>query len=642
MALLLRPAIGFALDLEITYPDIGVAQPTDVPTMAIYFYALSLIVGVMICTLSLIFAGISWMLSSGNPGKLFAAKSQINAGFLGLAILLLSFVFLKVINPDLTIINLPTITSPDIPVPPPPPEPLPGPKNVFWELPFGFLEKKMLETTQSIISPINHPLAVQTAAKDVENKVKALKTAFDQCKCNNLKSDCGTVAVCKGNIDGCLDKSGNSPTQEDLCPNWEDIQTKLLALKTARTTLKTKSYALLAAQAQAKVAEARLNAAKGLLASCFGGVADLTSFLQIKDQKDVEKRLFFIDITDGEKQSLTFYCNLSEEYVTKAYDIMYAAISVIIAGLNRDYSCGVPEDCPEGTGYCSINNMSRYFSGNNAYKASIICQGESSGIPDNDNLVCPPDYSIGLMQINLRAHCQQAITMGCYILDPDKLKDCVETYHNPDENLKKAAALFAESGWYPWLYTASRCGLIDCEGGLGDELSGGNGEFSYPINNPSFNQEFTSSHKGMDLIGGLTVKAVADGVIEKIGTPSAEYCVNNGYECGILNIGNCGTGYGSDYAWGVWVAIKHNDGGYSLYAHLAYGSVAVSEGQAVSAGDTIGTMGSTGNSTGLHLHFEYASGFTAFSTSCKGNYTKPGMTNSVDPQPYFSPTIPSE
>jgi murein DD-endopeptidase MepM/ murein hydrolase activator NlpD len=45
-------------------------------------------------------------------------------------------------------------------------------------------------------------------------------------------------------------------------------------------------------------------------------------------------------------------------------------------------------------------------------------------------------------------------------------------------------------------------------------------------------------------------------------------------------------------------------GTYALYAHLAPGSVAVTRGQQVRAGEVLGRVGHTGNSTAPHLHFQ--------------------------------------
>lgn len=57
-----------------------------------------------------------------------------------------------------------------------------------------------------------------------------------------------------------------------------------------------------------------------------------------------------------------------------------------------------------------------------------------------------------------------------------------------------------------------------------------------------------------------------------------------------------------DWGYGCHVIVDHNNGYQTLYAHLS--SIAVSVGQGVDKGSSLGTMGSTGRSTGTHLHFE--------------------------------------
>lgn len=61
---------------------------------------------------------------------------------------------------------------------------------------------------------------------------------------------------------------------------------------------------------------------------------------------------------------------------------------------------------------------------------------------------------------------------------------------------------------------------------------------------------------------------------------------------------------GDTNSYGNFVKIRHSNGYYSLYAHLEDGSLKVKEGDTVQKGQKIGYMGSTGNSTGYHLHFE--------------------------------------
>jgi murein DD-endopeptidase MepM/ murein hydrolase activator NlpD len=70
-------------------------------------------------------------------------------------------------------------------------------------------------------------------------------------------------------------------------------------------------------------------------------------------------------------------------------------------------------------------------------------------------------------------------------------------------------------------------------------------------------------------------------------------------------------GGAGDYdTYGNHVVLNHGDGTYTLYAHLS--SISVEAGQSVAAGDVIGAVGSTGNSSGPHLHFEVRTDPAAF------------------------------
>jgi murein DD-endopeptidase MepM/ murein hydrolase activator NlpD len=72
-------------------------------------------------------------------------------------------------------------------------------------------------------------------------------------------------------------------------------------------------------------------------------------------------------------------------------------------------------------------------------------------------------------------------------------------------------------------------------------------------------------------------------------------------------------------AYGYEVVIRHSDGRYSQYAHLS--ALHVRAGQSVSGGQRIARSGSTGNSTGPHLHFEVRTG--------------PGYGSDIDPLAYL-------
>ncbi|WP_309059448.1 M23 family metallopeptidase [Streptomyces sp.] len=73
-------------------------------------------------------------------------------------------------------------------------------------------------------------------------------------------------------------------------------------------------------------------------------------------------------------------------------------------------------------------------------------------------------------------------------------------------------------------------------------------------------------------------------------------------------------------AFGIEIVLKHSGGYYTQYAHLA--SVAVDQGDRVSPGQWIGQSGTSGNSTGPHLHFEVR--------------VTPEMGSAVNPVPWLA------
>jgi murein DD-endopeptidase MepM/ murein hydrolase activator NlpD len=85
------------------------------------------------------------------------------------------------------------------------------------------------------------------------------------------------------------------------------------------------------------------------------------------------------------------------------------------------------------------------------------------------------------------------------------------------------------------------------------------------------------------------------------------------------------------------VILDHGSGEYSLYAHLKPGSIAVRQGQAVKAGQVIGRLGSSGNSTEPHLHFQVCDKPAAL--SCAGlipNFPNLDILNTDGPRPIQS------
>lgn len=67
---------------------------------------------------------------------------------------------------------------------------------------------------------------------------------------------------------------------------------------------------------------------------------------------------------------------------------------------------------------------------------------------------------------------------------------------------------------------------------------------------------------------------------------------------------------GWNYGYGQYIVITHPNGTQTVYAHLS--NIDVYVGQSVSRGQKIGDMGSTGNSTGPHVHFEVRGAYNPF------------------------------
>lgn len=105
----------------------------------------------------------------------------------------------------------------------------------------------------------------------------------------------------------------------------------------------------------------------------------------------------------------------------------------------------------------------------------------------------------------------------------------------------------------------------------------------------------TYNHGAIDIAGGdiwgAAVVAADGGTV----VDTCTYCTHN-YPKAMTDNCGCGGGYGN------YVKIDHGNGKVTIYAHLT--TVAVSPGQTLSKGQVLGYVGTTGQSTGPHLHFE--------------------------------------
>ena len=118
-------------------------------------------------------------------------------------------------------------------------------------------------------------------------------------------------------------------------------------------------------------------------------------------------------------------------------------------------------------------------------------------------------------------------------------------------------------------------------GPVPDDATVGSGIFGWPASG-SITNGYYGFHPGLDIGGWVGAPVLA---------------ADSGH---VVVAGWDGTGYGN------MIVIDHSNGFQTLYAHLQ--SVYVEAGTDVAKGQQIGEMGSTGNSTGPHLHFEIRQG----------------------------------
>lgn len=233
-------------------------------------------------------------------------------------------------------------------------------------------------------------------------------------------------------------------------------------------------------------------------------------------------------------------------------------------------------------------------------KAETVLWGNFELLEDNPHLL-KTGQKLNILPVNgtyYEWHENDRLTQVAdfFKVDPQKIieypgnrLDLTET-NLDDPGLEAGQWLIVPDGWRPikdWgppaitrsnpasaaYYGAGHCGSI-YEGAIGI------GTFVWPTNSHQVSGYHYDPgvHPAID-IGGSTGNSI--------------YATDNGV---IVYAG------WSNYGYGYLIVVDHGTGWQSAYAHLS--AVGVSCGQSVFQGTVIGAMGSTGNSSGPHLHFE--------------------------------------
>ncbi|EAD3476095.1 peptidoglycan DD-metalloendopeptidase family protein [Listeria seeligeri] len=213
---------------------------------------------------------------------------------------------------------------------------------------------------------------------------------------------------------------------------------------------------------------------------------------------------------------------------------------------------------------------------------AVISRNNPGGLMDSNGLMTFATLDEGLEAMGLTLH-NRIVVDGLDTIEKLGAVYCPVGAANDPTGMN--------ARWIPTVHS-----IVNKLGGLTSNCSqsGGTGKYIIPVDNPVISSGFSNrvnpvtgvaeSHKGLDFAQptGSNIKAADDGTVVFAG------------------FGASGSGFGG---YGNVVLIEHSlNKEWTLYAHQS--KLLVKTGQKVKQGDVIGQVGSTGQSTGPHLHFE--------------------------------------
>ncbi len=160
-----------------------------------------------------------------------------------------------------------------------------------------------------------------------------------------------------------------------------------------------------------------------------------------------------------------------------------------------------------------------------------------------------------------------------YKVEPSAILECEYNHLGDPPTLQEGTYLIVPGGKKPYVPRVVHV----YSGPIPEGAARGTGKFVWPTTG-AISQGYWELHRALDITWAEGTRIVA---------------ADSGY---VALVGSSDTGYGK------YVVIDHGNGFQTLYAHFSI--FYVKPGQSVRKGEVIGLMGSTGRSTGPHLHFE--------------------------------------
>jgi hypothetical protein len=193
-----------ANDLELSYPQMPKVQTptttaTSLESYVKYFFNFAFAIAGLILFAVLVQGGFLYLSSAGNASKTKTAKDKITSGFLGVAVVLCSWLLLYALNPQMLFFSFEKKEIPasiTVPV-----EEKADTKRTFLQIPIGALIEKAL-TGNEAQAKLNE---VNQKDKEIKDKAEELKQLDEELKDLALACSCGN-STCGSTAEGCAGK----------------------------------------------------------------------------------------------------------------------------------------------------------------------------------------------------------------------------------------------------------------------------------------------------------------------------------------------------------------------------------------------------------------------------------------------------
>lgn len=194
-------------ELEIEYPQVSGSSPqttqTSLPEYIKYIFTFIVVISGIIGVFYLVLAGIKYINSAGNPGKIKEAKGQMLSAFWGIIIILGSFIILQLINPNITKLEVQSPTE--------------IPNQELPETPITSVPTADLLTRIKTFAE-----AAKEVPKAIKETAEEIKKITDECDCKNTKPIC----VCEKSNGKLICKAKTCYTGNDShpCPDADNLK----------------------------------------------------------------------------------------------------------------------------------------------------------------------------------------------------------------------------------------------------------------------------------------------------------------------------------------------------------------------------------------------------------------------------------